>query len=82
MPKAKRTMLHRSGIFIRLYGDQISSYLEEEKHFSEYRDYVENNMPETSVVDLPAGHAVNMECPDLFNDVIKEFLQQHIWIRM
>lgn len=50
----------------------------EEKRFSEYRDYVENNMPKTSLVDLPAGHAVNMECPDLFNDAIKEFLQQHL----
>jgi 2-succinyl-6-hydroxy-2,4-cyclohexadiene-1-carboxylate synthase len=49
----------------------------EEKRFSEYRDYVENNMPKTSLVDLPAGHAMNMECPDLFNDAIKEFLRQH-----
>jgi pimeloyl-ACP methyl ester carboxylesterase len=49
----------------------------EEKRFSEYRNYVENNMPKTSLVDLPAGHAMNMECPDLFNDAIKEFLLQH-----
>lgn len=48
-----------------------------EKRFQAYRDFIEESMPETSLVDLPAGHAVNMECPEEFNEAVTNFIKQH-----
>ncbi|HIG41889.1 MAG: alpha/beta fold hydrolase [bacterium] len=49
----------------------------EEKRFQVHRDFIKANMPETSLVDLPAGHAVNMECPEQFNQAVTDFIQQN-----
>jgi len=49
----------------------------EEKRFQVYRDYVESNMPNTSLIDLPGGHAVNMECSELFNSSVADFIKQN-----
>ncbi len=50
----------------------------EEKRFQVYRSFVEENMPETSIVDLEAGHAVNAERSDDFNQAATDFIKQHV----
>ena len=47
----------------------------EEKRFQVHRDFVETHMPNTRLVDLPAGHAVNMECPQQFNEAVTAFIR-------
>jgi len=48
-----------------------------EKRFKPLRDFVEARMPHTEVVDLPAGHAVNLEGVDGFNESVVEFIKQN-----
>jgi pimeloyl-ACP methyl ester carboxylesterase len=48
----------------------------EEKRFRDHRKLIET-MPEINLVDLPAGHAVNMQCPEQFNEAITSFIKRH-----
>ena len=46
-----------------------------EKRFAPHRDYAAANMPGLRVVDLPAGHAVNAERHEEFNEAVAGFLR-------
>jgi len=49
-----------------------------ETRFQVYRDFIETNMPNTNLVDLPVGHAVNMERPELFNEAVTSFIRRQL----
>ena len=46
-----------------------------EKRFAPHRDYAAANVPGLRVVDLPAGHAVNAERHEEFNEAVAAFLR-------
>jgi pimeloyl-ACP methyl ester carboxylesterase len=48
-----------------------------EKRFAAAKDWAIENMPELSVVELNAGHAVNMEDSEGFNRAACAFISQH-----
>ncbi len=48
-----------------------------EKRFAESRDWAEANMAYLSVVDLDAGHGVNMEDANGFNAAVTDFIRRH-----
>lgn len=48
----------------------------QEKAFQPYRDLALRDIPDCRVVDLPAGHAVNLEVPDMFNEAVKAFVEE------
>lgn len=45
-----------------------------EKLFQPHRETALNRIPSCRVVDLPAGHAVNLEVPAAFNSAVVDFL--------
>jgi len=45
-----------------------------EQRFKEYRDIVAEKMPKTAIVDVKAGHAVNAECAEGFNNAVIAFI--------
>lgn len=47
-----------------------------EKSFQPLRESLMNRIPASRVVDLPAGHAVNLEVPEAFNSAVVDFLLQ------
>ena len=51
---------------------------EMEKRFQPLRQFVAAEMPHLSIVDLPAGHAVNIEAATQFNQVVTEFFAAHL----
>lgn len=48
-----------------------------EKRFLPRRDWAEQNMPELSVVDLDAAHAVNVEAAPAWNEAVTQFIRRH-----
>jgi pimeloyl-ACP methyl ester carboxylesterase len=50
---------------------------EREKAFDEARTFAEQTIPGIAVVGLDAGHAVNLEAADEFNDAVASFLAHH-----
>ena len=46
-----------------------------EKRFAAHRDYAEAHVPGLRIVDLPAGHAVNAERAEEFNEAVARFLR-------
>lgn len=46
-----------------------------ERRFQPHRAFVEATMPHTTIVDLDAGHGMNMEAPGPFNDALGAFLR-------
>jgi pimeloyl-ACP methyl ester carboxylesterase len=50
---------------------------EREQRFTEHRHYAEEYMPTLEVVTLDAGHAVNLEAEDAFNEAVVSFLVHH-----
>jgi pimeloyl-ACP methyl ester carboxylesterase len=48
-----------------------------EKRFKPFRDYVEEAMPNAEVVDLEAGHSVNLEALEGFNEAAVSFIKRH-----
>ena len=46
-----------------------------EKRFAPHRDYAEAHVPGLRIVDLPAGHAVNAERAEEFNEAVAGFLR-------
>ena len=49
-----------------------------EKRFKPFRDYAEAHMPLLEIVDLDAGHPVNIEAAEGFNDSLAAFFRKHI----
>ena len=49
-----------------------------EKRFAATKDWVVENMENLTVVELEAGHAVNMEDPSGFNHAWRTFIQKHM----
>ena len=49
---------------------------ERERRFRPLRDYVAEHMPLLEIVDLPAGHGMNMELPEGFNRAVMGFLRR------
>jgi 2-succinyl-6-hydroxy-2,4-cyclohexadiene-1-carboxylate synthase len=47
-----------------------------ERRFRPLRDYADAHMPCLQVVDLPAGHGMNMELPEAFNAAVLDFLHR------
>ncbi|MGI9324356.1 MAG: alpha/beta fold hydrolase [Pseudomonadales bacterium] len=47
-----------------------------ERRFKPLAQYASQHMPKLSVINLPAGHGVNMEQPVVFNEHLAEFKQQ------
>lgn len=48
-----------------------------EKAFEENRHYAERTIPGLSVVDLDAGHGVNLDQPEGFNEALRAFFAKH-----
>ncbi len=48
-----------------------------EKRFQPNYEFAVANIPDIEVVEVDAGHAVNIEAADIFNDAITEWIQQH-----
>ena len=46
-----------------------------ERRFRTHRDYAATHMPNLEVVDLDAGHGMNMEASEAFNNALAEFLR-------
>ena len=64
-----RSIAHKNTVpALLLYG-------EKEERFSPHKDYAVEQMARLEVVHLPAGHAVNIEAADEFNDAVILFLQ-------
>ena len=49
---------------------------ERERRFRPLRDYAAEHMPLLEVVDLPAGHGMSMELPEVFNQAVLDFLRR------
>lgn len=49
-----------------------------EKRFLDIRNYLAANMPHLEIVDLQAGHAVNMEQAEAFNDAVVKFVTKQL----
>jgi 2-succinyl-6-hydroxy-2,4-cyclohexadiene-1-carboxylate synthase len=47
-----------------------------EKRFADKRQFAEQTIPELQVVEVNAGHAVNIEAPDSFNCAVLDFIRQ------
>lgn len=63
-----------------LHANQVPSMLLHgvyEKRFHEHRDFVAENMPNLRVQPVNAGHAVNAEAANEFNEAVMNFVRQH-----
>ena len=49
-----------------------------ERRFQAHRDFAEIHMPALEIVDLDAGHAVNIEAAEAFNATVVAFLSRQI----
>lgn len=56
----------------------LLTYGRHERRFAASKDWVINNMPNVSVVELDAGHAVNMEDAEGFNQAWQEFIRVQV----
>jgi 2-succinyl-6-hydroxy-2,4-cyclohexadiene-1-carboxylate synthase len=50
---------------------------ERERRFSAHREFAADNMPELEIVDLDAGHGMNMEAHQAFNSAASTFITCH-----
>lgn len=48
-----------------------------EKRFQRHRMFIEASVPHLEVVECEAGHAVNLQAIDTFNDAVREFIERH-----
>ena len=48
----------------------------QEKRFSESKVWAETNMPNLEIAEIEAGHAVNMQRPQEFNQTVESFLKK------
>lgn len=49
---------------------------ERERRFRPHREFVAQRMPNLQIADLAAGHAMNMETPEIFNKAALSFVEQ------
>ncbi len=49
-----------------------------ERRFQPHREFVVANMPQLAVVDMDAGHAVNMQAAEQFNHAVIDFLSTSV----
>lgn len=49
----------------------------QEERFKPRRRFAEQTLPHLEVVEAEAGHAVNLEAPDAFNQAVIAFFQRH-----
>jgi len=49
-----------------------------EKRFLDIRDELAKKMPHLEIVDLDAGHGVNMEQPEAFNEAVRKFVTKQL----
>ena len=49
-----------------------------ERRFQPHREFVVANMPQLTVVDMDAGHAVNMQATEQFNRAVIDFLSSSV----
>ena len=49
-----------------------------EKRFAPNRDFAAANMPHLEIVDVDAGHAVNMTATDAFNTAVERFVRTNL----
>lgn len=47
-----------------------------ERRFRRLRDHAAANMPNLQIADLAAGHGMNMEAPEAFNEAVLSFIRQ------
>ena len=47
-----------------------------EKRFQQHRPYIEQEMPLLDLVECEAGHPVNMQAAETFNEAVREFVQR------
>ena len=50
----------------------------QEARFQPRRRFAEQTLPHLEVVEVEAGHAVNLEAPDVFNQAAIAFFQRHV----
>lgn len=50
-----------------------------EKAFEENRRWIEANMANLEVVELDAGHGVNLDAPEAFNEALRAFFAKHVF---
>ena len=48
-----------------------------ERRFQPHRAFAEANMPCLEIVDIDAGHGVNMEAHETFNAAVASFIRCH-----
>ncbi|HJM90625.1 MAG: alpha/beta fold hydrolase [Alphaproteobacteria bacterium] len=48
-----------------------------EKRFRANYEYAVENIPDLEVVEVDAGHAVNIEAADIFNDAVTAWIKEH-----
>jgi 2-succinyl-6-hydroxy-2,4-cyclohexadiene-1-carboxylate synthase len=78
-----RTFRHSSpfvSVRQRIDGNTVPTLLvvgERERRFDNNRQHAESHMPHLSVVGADAGHAVNIEAADVFNDAVADFFARH-----
>jgi pimeloyl-ACP methyl ester carboxylesterase len=48
-----------------------------EKRFAALAEYVRGHMPHLETVALEAGHGMNMEAADAFNEAVIAFINHH-----
>ena len=48
-----------------------------DKRFAAYRAFAEDSMPALEVVCIDAGHAVNLEASEAFDEAAVSFIQRH-----
>lgn len=48
----------------------------QEKAFQPYRELASREIPDCRIADLPAGHAVNLEVPEMFNEAVMAFVEE------
>jgi 2-succinyl-6-hydroxy-2,4-cyclohexadiene-1-carboxylate synthase len=48
-----------------------------EKRFTIFRNFAKENMPHLNIIDLDAGHAVNVGAADKFNEAVIHFIHEH-----
>ena len=70
-----------SSVRARIHTNTVQSLLVAGGHegrFAAHCEFAEKTMPKLRVVRLPAGHAVNLQCPDAFNRAVVEFFAPHV----
>lgn len=69
-----------SSVRERIIANRVPALLvvgEREERFATHRTFAEEHMPNLEVGALDAGHAVNLDAPEAFNEAVVDFLRRH-----